>query len=237
MYRQYICMEAVEDRYALPETLLLAPRRNVTSLSEKAYHLLRDRIITLDLPPGATIEERRLMAELGLGRTPIREALRRLADERLVEVVPRRGMFVTHIEIRDLAAISEVRVELEGRAGRLAAERATREQRAAAGLLHDLLTTERPNPDHRELMRLDQRIHRHVHDCAHNAYLAETLDEYLVLSLRLWFLVLDRLAALPQAVAEHRDLLAAVRDGDGDRAEATLRAHVTGFEQAIRASL
>jgi DNA-binding GntR family transcriptional regulator len=224
-------------RYALPELVALTSPGEVSSLAEKAYYLLRDRIISLALPPGSTLEERRLMTELGLGRTPIREALRRLADERLVEVVPRRGMFVTHIDIRDLAAISEVRIELEGSAGRLAAERATDDERALAGELHDLLVKRGAVADQRELMRLDQRIHRHVHACTHNAYFTETLDEYFVLSLRLWFLVLDQIAGLPQAIDEHIDLLAAVRDGDGDRAEAILRTHVSGFEQAIRAVL
>ncbi|MDQ3530288.1 MAG: FCD domain-containing protein, partial [Actinomycetota bacterium] len=88
--------------------------------------------------------------------------------------------------------------------------------------------------DQTELMRFDQRIHRHVHRCSHNRYLAATLEEYFVLSLRLWFLVLERVTRLEQAVTEHRDLLAAIRDGDSDRAEAVLRDHVIGFEQEIR---
>lgn len=177
------------------------------------------------------------MAELGLGRTPVREALRRLAVERLVEVVPRRGTFVSHIDVRDLAEISEVRVQLEGWAGRLAAERATAAERTRADELR-LLLEEEPGPDDPgALMRLDQRIHRHVYECTHNPYLVETLDRYFALSLRLWFLVLERVEVLPRAVAEHRDLLAAVRDGDGEQAERTLRAHVRGFEETIRSVL
>src|SRR2546429_4017456 len=94
-------------------------------LSERAYLQIRDQIITLNLPPGSVIEESRLRQELGLGRTPIREALRRLAQEDLVAVIPNRGTFVAGITITDLAAITEIRVELEGFAFRLAAERAT----------------------------------------------------------------------------------------------------------------
>ena len=73
------------------------------SLAERAYHAIREMIVSLELRPGAVIDERGLMERLGIGRTPIREALRRLAQERLVEVYPRRGMFVTSVEIRDLA--------------------------------------------------------------------------------------------------------------------------------------
>ena len=227
----------VEDRYALPELVTVVPHvPQARSLSEKAYYLLRDRIVSLDLPPGAALDEKRLMTELDLGRTPIREALRRLADERLVEVVPRRGMFVTHIDVRDLASINEVRAELEAYAGRLAAERATDEDRAAIdGLLG--VVDAAAGADHRELMRVDQHIHRRIHAATRNPYLAATLEEYFLLALRLWFLVLDDLPGLDHAVAEHRALIVAVRDGDASGAEAILRAHVNGFEEAIRAVL
>lgn len=224
-----------DSRYALPPLLTVDPERtDPTSLAEKAYYLIRDRIISLRLPPGATVDERALMVELGLGRTPIREALRRLADEKLVEVAPRRGMFVTHIDIRDLASIAEVRVEIEGHGARLAAKRATQAERDEATRLLTWLDARHAVADQTELMRFDQRIHRHVHRCSHNRYLAATLEEYFVLSLRLWFLVLERVTRLEQAVTEHRDLLAAIRDGDSDRAEAVLRDHVIGFEQEIR---
>lgn len=223
------------SRYGLPALLTVEPERTqAISLAEKAYYLIRDRIICLALPPGVAVSERDLMAELQLGRTPIREALQRLADERLVEVVPRRGMFVTHIDIRDLGAIAEVRTEIEGHAARLAALRATPQQREEAGLLLAQLEARHATADSTELMRFDQRIHRHVHRCSANPYLAATLEEYFVLSLRLWFLVLNRITRLDQAVSEHRDLLAAIRDADPDVAEAVLRAHITGFENEIR---
>lgn len=223
------------SRYGLPVLLTVEPERtSAISLAEKAYYLIRDRIICLALAPGVAVNERALMAELGLGRTPIREALQRLADERLVEVVPRRGMFVTAIDIRDLGAIAEVRTEIEGHAARLAARRATPEQREEAGRLLAQLEARHATADSTELMRFDQRIHRHVHRCTANPFLTATLEEYFVLSLRLWFLVLDRITRLEQAVTEHRDLLVAIRDADAGAAEAVLRAHIAGFENEIR---
>ena len=96
---------------------------DLRSQSEQAYDAIRELIVTLELPPGSLVDERDLMARLGLGRTPVREALRALAQEKLIEVYPRRGMFVTPVDARDLAALSEVRGVLEPFAARLAAER------------------------------------------------------------------------------------------------------------------
>ena len=101
----------------------------MTSLADKAYHEIRLLIVSLELAPGAVIDERELIERLEIGRTPIREALRRLAHERLVEVYPRRGMFVTGVDVRELARLSEVREVLEPEAARLAAERATDAER------------------------------------------------------------------------------------------------------------
>lgn len=221
--------------YALPDLPTLIPRlQHVPSLAEKAYYLIRDRIIRLELAPGETISERALMDELDLGRTPIREALQRLADQRLVQIVPRRGIFVSHIDIGDLGALSEVRVELEGYAGRLAAERATSTERKHAAELRDTLDQRHPRAGQTELMELDQLVHRHIYKCTHNAYLQTTLEEYFVLSLRLWFLVLERIEQIQPAVRAHLDLLHAVASGDAATAERVLRAHVAGFEEEIR---
>ena len=109
------------------------------SLADRAYHAIREMIVSVELRPGAVIDERGLMERLGIGRTPTREALRRLAQERLVEVYPRRGMFVTSVEIRDLASLAEVRSALESHAARLAAERATEEDRGELEALLDEL--------------------------------------------------------------------------------------------------
>jgi len=206
---------------------------DTSSLADRAYHAIRDMIVSLELRPGAVIDERRLMERLGIGRTPTREALRRLAQERLVEVYPRRGMFVTSVEIHDLASLAEVRLVLESHVARLAAERATDEDRSA---MDDLLEEleRRDDLDARGLMALDERIHRQVYGSAHNPFLESTLEEYYVLALRIWYLALDRAKELEQAVLGHRELLEAIRDGDADRAEATMRRHVLDFEEAMR---
>ncbi len=203
------------------------------SLADQAYYRIRELIVTLELPPGSLVSERELMERFGLGRTPVREALRALARDRLIDVFPRRGMFVADIEVRDLVDLSEVRVVVESAAARLAAERATDADRAEiATLLEEL--DEGGTDDERTLIELDQRIHRHIYRCAHNPVLAATLNEYYVLTLRIWFLALDRVAHLDEAVGQHRALLEAIRDGDAERAAEAMRRHVLGFERAIR---
>ena len=198
------------------------------SLADKAYHEIRGLIVSLELAPGAVIDERDLIERLGIGRTPVREALRRLAHERLVEVYPRRGMFVTGVDVRQLARLSEVRAVLEPEAARLAAERATDEDRARLDALLGEL-----DAGGSELMQLDERIHRAVYRAAHNDLLEATLEQYYALALRIWMLALEHTQDLEEAVEAHRDLLEAIRDGDGERAAQTMRDHVENFEQAM----
>ena len=114
----------------------------VRSQSEEAYLQIRERIVSLDMPPGSVVNESRLRAELNIGRTPNREALQRLARENLVRSIPHRGTFVTDINITDLARITEVRVVLESHAARLAAERLSTVDRDSLALLLEVLRSE-----------------------------------------------------------------------------------------------
>ena len=203
-----------------------------TSLAEKAYHAIRELIVSLELAPGSVIDERELIERLEIGRTPVREALRRLAQERLVEVYPRRGMFVSGVDVREHARLSEVRAVLEPEAARLAATRATDDDRAAIASLLDELGA--GGSDDRELMALDERIHRTIYRAAHNDLLEATLEQYYVLALRIWVMALDRQHELEHAVQEHRTLLEAIRDGDAECAASAMSSHVQNFEQAMR---
>jgi DNA-binding GntR family transcriptional regulator len=206
------------------------------SLAERAYYAIRDRIVSLELSPGAVIDERALIEALGIGRTPIREALRRLAQEKLVEVYPRRGMFVTGVDVRDLARLSEVRAVLESEAARLAAKRASELERDELGTLIGELHApgRRSGP---ELVALDERIHRAVYRCAHNQFLEATLEGYFVLALRIWYLALDQAMELEGAVLAHGALLEAIRGGEGERAAALMADHVHDFARSMRGVL
>jgi DNA-binding GntR family transcriptional regulator len=213
------------------------PRAPRELLADRAYADLRDRLVTLRIAPGAPIDEDVLGGELGIGRTPVREAIKRLALENLVTVFPRRGTFASEINITDLADISDVRVTLEGHAAYRAAQRITAAQRAELEELLGELARSHGSDDIEALMTLDARVHRFVHRSAGNPYLEETLGRYFNLSLRIWHLVLERLPHLFTRVGEHGDLLAAIAAGEADRARAIVAEHIETFEREIRSVL
>jgi DNA-binding GntR family transcriptional regulator len=211
----------------------LAPRDpEGRSLADQAYYAIRDLIVSLELPPGSAVREPELTGELGIGRTPVREALRRLAQERLVEVFPRRGIFVTTVDVRDLARLCEVRAVLEPEAARLAAERATQADLAELRGLLGVLGA-RGRRDDRHLIELDQLIHRAVYKACHNQFLAESLEAYYAHAQRIWMLALAS-TDLGAAVREHVGLLDAILRGDGERAAELMRQHVETFEEEMR---
>jgi DNA-binding GntR family transcriptional regulator len=204
-------------------------------LADRAYAELRDRIVTLRIAPGAPIDEDFLGAELGIGRTPVREAIKRLALENLVTVFPRRGTFASEINITDLADISDVRMQLEGHAAYRAAERLTEAQRAEVHQMLDELQRSQGSDDRKGLMEVDARVHRLIYRCAGNPYLEETLGRYFNLSLRIWHLVIDRLPHLFTRVHEHDDLLRAILAGEAQRAREIVAEHIATFEREVRA--
>ncbi|SDJ03220.1 DNA-binding transcriptional regulator, GntR family [Lentzea albidocapillata subsp. violacea] len=205
------------------------------SLTEQAYTVLRDRLVMLEIKPGEPINEERLRAELGVGRTPIREALKRLEQERLVVAFARRGTFATDVNISDLAHISEVRRTLEPLAAAAAAERATTEDRAALTELRSQLDTAAPSGDNTELLRTDVGVHRAIYRCVHNPFLEDTLISYDNLATRIWCVFLPRLSGMAGHVDEHVPLLTAIVEGDGKKAAELASQHVIGFERAVRA--
>ncbi|MCG0283557.1 GntR family transcriptional regulator [Streptomyces sp. PSAA01] len=208
------------------------------SLAERAYRAVRDRLVMLEIRPGAPINEDQLAQSLGVGRTPVREALKRLQYERLITTYPRRGTFATEVNITDLAYISEVRQELEPLAAARAARRATATDRATLTALRRELESVDP---HRhaaaDLMHLDLQVHRAIYAATHNPYLEDTLVRHDNLATRIWCLFIDRLSDVAGHVEEHGPLIDAIVAGDPDKAAQLAGNHVEGFERAIRAAI
>jgi DNA-binding GntR family transcriptional regulator len=207
-----------------------------TSLADRAYLAIRDQLILLDIRPGDPIDDDELARSLGMGRTPVREALKRLEGDRLVVSFPRRGTFATGMDIADLAHISEIRVQLEPLAARRAAERAPRATRAEleelASRIEDLDVA---HIGRAELMRWDLRVHRAIYHAANNPHLVDVLVRYVNLATRIHCMFLDRLSTVDMHVREHVELLRAIAAAEADRADDLAREHVLGFERAIRA--
>ncbi len=212
------------------------PRGTPVRLSDKAYDLIRHKIITLELPPLAPIDEQSLVEDLHVGRTPIREALQRLAAEDLVFFAPRRGMFVADISITDLQKIFEVRLVLEGFCARLAAQRILPEQLCEMKAITDELQRV-PDSDRPGLMHIDEQFHDLLYEAADNEFIADILRRLHALSFRLWHLALDRLGTVRHAMEQHVEITAALEARDEDQAEALIRQHILEFQQELRTVL
>ncbi len=206
------------------------------SHSEKAYQLIKEQIITLELKPLDVIDEQVLMSRLHLGRTPIREALHRLATEDLVIIAPRRGMFVADISITDLQKIFELRIQIEGYCAQLAAQRATDAQIAEMEEIVNRLE-QVPSSATEELMHIDQCLHQLMYESANNKFLSDVLNRLHALSMRLWYLAVDKLDDLKSSIEDHRLIVEAFKAGNSAQAEALIQQHIIHFQQQIRSAL
>jgi DNA-binding GntR family transcriptional regulator len=205
-------------------------REQATTLGESAYCQIRELIITLELPPASLIDEEQLVARLGVGHTPIREALRRLAHEGLVVILPRRGTLVADVNMSDLYKVFELRLELEPFAAQLAAQRATPAQLDAMHALFADNAAVLANGSNVELMHLDHEAHRQLAQAAGNEFLETTLERLYTHVLRLWYVSLHTVGGLREALDEHRAIVAAVAQGDGAQAAQMMRDHIVGFQ-------
>lgn len=208
-----------------------------TSLAEQAYRALLEEIVSLRLPPGEILVEEQLCRLTSLGRTPIREALQRLAAQRLVAIIPRRGVMVSEINITDLTEIFQVRAPLEGAAAALAAERwggrdlpeAVAADIAAIGSAFGFFP----------LVAVDHRLHHAIHRMAGNSYLLATLDWYLTLSIRLVTAVGQRVPNQPveelaATMQDFEEQFSAIAAGDAATAAELARRHAAFSEDLLR---
>jgi DNA-binding GntR family transcriptional regulator len=203
------------------------------SLGDIAYAGIRQRIVSLELPPGSAVNEAALAAELGVGLAPVRSALRRLAWENFVVILPRRGTLVAELDAADLQEIFELRVELEGLAARLAAESAGADEHESLSALVERTRGALASGNHHALIELDRELHAAIADAAGNTLLAAQLDWLYGHVLRLWSVALDRVSALGASVAEHEDVVDAIVRGDGAQAQARMQEHVRRFQAAF----
>ena len=206
-------------------------REQQFSRGELAYQMLKEKIVTLELAPASLLNESELMGELKLGRTPIREALQRLAWENLVVILPRRGTIVADLNFADLQKVFELRIELEAFAARLAAERAlpqqVQEMEATFADADEIIR----NGDNSQLLALDHQAHTQLSRATQNEFLHDTLERLYTHVLRLWYVSIDRVGRLPEAISEHRDIIEAVKQGDGETAAQIMRTHIRGFQR------
>lgn len=189
------------------------------TLTDRAYRQIEELIVTLQLPPGLVISETALAGRLGIGRTPVREALHRLAREGLVVIMPRRGIMVSEIDLRAQLRLLEVRRVLERMMAGLAAVRATAEEREEFSDLAARMRAAASDNDDIAFMRLDDRFNRRFTDAARNEYARRSLGLMQGLSRRFWYQHYRQVGDMPQAAKLHADVAEAIAARDPQRAE------------------
>jgi DNA-binding GntR family transcriptional regulator len=180
------------------------------TLTDRAYGELEEMIVTLQLSPGTVLSEQALAIRLGIGRTPIREALQRLARDGLVVIMPRRGIMVSEINLRLQLRLIEVRRELERLMASLAAERATPDERGEFAELADAMLAAAAKADDIAFMRLDQRFNNLIATAARNEFARRSMGLMNALSRRFWYQHYQEVADLPLAARLHAAVAQAV---------------------------
>ena len=209
-------------------------RITTASLSSRAYAAIRRKIVQLDLAPGDVVREEALQDELGIGRTPIREALQRLARDQFVTVMPRRGMFVSSIDVSELSLLFETRAVMEPYTARLACMRGTA---AEWDEMERVIAQSVDAPGDAALLDVDRRCHEIIWHAAGNRFLTDTLDVLYAQSDRVWHIYLADVADTRHAVDEHAGILTLLRSGDAQATGDAVAAHVNSFDAQVRAAV
>ena len=205
------------------------------TLTEQAYRLIEEQIVTLRLKPGDVLSEQQLSATFKIGRTPIREALQRLAREGLVTILPRKGILVSDINPRSQLLVLEVRREIERLLSRTGAERATAEQRARMQDIAQGMDRAAKTNDDIAFMRLDRELNALMIEAAHNDYAARSMKLLQGLSRRFWYMHYREAADLPLCARLHANQARAMAQGNADaagRASDKLLDYVETFTRA-----
>jgi DNA-binding GntR family transcriptional regulator len=207
------------------------------TLTDRAYTEIEELIVTLQLAPGSVLSEQTLAERLGIGRTPIREALQRLARERLVTILPRRGVVVSAIDVAAQLRLLEVRRELERLVARGAARRASEEERERFAELARQFEKAGRTGDDKTFMRIDREFNELCLAAVKNEFAAGAMGLMNSLSRRFWFHHYKQAADMPETAKLHADIARAIADADEAEAAAALDRLLDNIQAFTRATL
>lgn len=205
------------------------------SLTEQAYARIEELIVTLQIPPGQAISEGELCELSGFGRTPVREAIQRLAQQHLINILPRRGMMVTDINVETQLSLLELRRELERMMVRAAARRRNAEEQSQFGEMASAMERAAEADDEEAFLALDKAFNALVGQACRNPFAQSAMEQWNPLSRRFWFLHHRQVGDLPRMAALHADIAWAIGAGDPDeagRASDVLLSYLTNFTRA-----
>ncbi|MEO1192525.1 MAG: GntR family transcriptional regulator [Pseudomonadota bacterium] len=230
-------MEQDEMTPALSRSDSFSRPQPAPTLTEKAYQILEELIVTLELPPGAVLSEQALVKQLGIGRTPIREALQRLALESLVTILPRRGVLVSDIDLHRQLRVLELRRELERFLAAKASERATDAERQRLREIAQGMRQAAETADGIEFMRFDRELNLLIAAAAHNEFANRSINQLHGMSRRFWYRHYKQVADLPLMARLHADLAQAIAEAGKEEATRASDALMDYIETFARKTL
>jgi DNA-binding GntR family transcriptional regulator len=200
---------------------------------DQMYEAVKQKILDLEVDPTQPIDEKAMVRETGGSLTLVRQALDRLAEEGIV--MKRRGRWrITHAATASIMReIFEVRTTLEGMCARLAAERITDEQIASMEKVHRDFERVIREGDNKALIAVDHKFHQKLYEASGNRFLARALEDMYTLIYRLFYFALDRMGSVRGNVQEHRDILEAIKEGNGRDAERLIQLHIAHFQRMV----
>ena len=207
--------------------------QNHRPLREIVYEELKRQIMIGEIPPGTRMMEVELADNMGVSRTPIREAIRKLEKEGLVSIEPRRGAYASEISIKDMLDVLEVREFLEGMATGLAAKRITQEEVEAIKHATEAYkkAVESGNTD--EIIKEDEIFHKMIVNCSGNKTLIQMVNQVEELALRFRYIYYEDFSRYKNMPYEHQEILDAIVSGDAERARETGDAHVLRLRKFV----
>jgi DNA-binding GntR family transcriptional regulator len=200
---------------------------------EQMYQAVKQKLLDLEVDPTQPIDEKALVRETGGSLTLVRQALDRLAEEGMVVKQRRRWHVSRTATASVMREIFEVRTTLEGMCARLAAERITHDQILRMEQVHRDFERVIHEGDNRALLAVDRKFHQLLYEASGNRYLARALEEMYTLIYRLFYFALDKMGSVRANVEEHRDILEAVKAGDGRSAERIIQHHILHFQRMV----
>lgn len=207
----------------------IAPKALYQEVAER----LRQRIFAHELTPGTWIDEQKLAEQYGISRTPLREALKVLASEGLVELKPRRGCYVTEVSHQDIDDIFPLMALLEGRCAADAINRATKTDIVALKAIHERLETAAKEGGIEAFFEANQAFHRQIQELANNRWMLSVIQDLRKVLKRSRMHSLSLEGRLQQSLEEHRSIMAAFEAGDAARAEKVMHDHLLSGREAL----
>ena len=202
-------------------------------LKELVYLELKHKILTGEIASQTRLMEIDLSEKMNVSRTPIREAIKRLADEGLVKVEPRRGAYVANISIKDMLNVFEVREDMEGFVAKLASERITDEQKLELEKIAREYEAAIKHPNKEAIIELDEKFHNFIVDCCNNDTLSELINYVQELSLRFRYLYYDDYTLYESTADQHNRIMKAINEGRSEEARSEADAHVKALKEFV----